>query len=188
MDDAGFKAKYGPWAVIAGGSEGTGRSFARLVAARGLNCVLVAKGGPPEQTAREIRDEFGVETGHLSADGSHPIMAKPGLRPRHMALHPNKILLYCNGETSANIAGYTVGETTGALTQFQGIDAWPVDSSLPTPSTGAVVMLLASSVLPLPVALPIETPSNFEPSEPAANVSPACPSALMPTIGALPEV
>lgn len=56
-----FGERYGPWAVIAGGSEGTGRSFARQVAGEGVNCVLVARDGPLEQTAAEIRDEFGVE-------------------------------------------------------------------------------------------------------------------------------
>lgn len=56
-----FIERYGPWAVIAGASEGTGRSFARQVAARGLSCVLIAKDGPLEQTADEIRRESGVE-------------------------------------------------------------------------------------------------------------------------------
>ena len=96
-------------------------------------CAYVAVTGD-----HEIRKyAFDVGTGHLTADGSHPIMAKPGSRPRHMALHPNKKFLYCNGETSANIAGYTVDETTGALTLFQDIDAWPANGSLPSPSTGA---------------------------------------------------
>jgi short-subunit dehydrogenase len=56
-----FGERYGPWAVIAGGSEGTGRSFARQIAAQGINCVLVAKDGPLEETAEEIRRESGVE-------------------------------------------------------------------------------------------------------------------------------
>lgn len=40
-----FGEKYGPWAVIAGGSEGTGLAFARKVAAAGVSLVLVAKDG-----------------------------------------------------------------------------------------------------------------------------------------------
>lgn len=56
-----FSEKYGPWAVIAGGSEGTGRSFAQQIATQGINCVLVAKDGPLEETAEEIRRENGVE-------------------------------------------------------------------------------------------------------------------------------
>jgi len=56
-----FSERYGPWAVIAGASEGTGRSFARQVAAKGVSCILVAKDGPLEETAEEIRRESGVE-------------------------------------------------------------------------------------------------------------------------------
>ena len=36
-------AKYGPWALIAGGSEGVGAEFARLLAQAGMNLVLVAR-------------------------------------------------------------------------------------------------------------------------------------------------
>jgi len=57
-----FSKRYGPWAVVAGASEGTGRSFARQIAAHGIHCVLVAKDGPLQETADEIRREFGVET------------------------------------------------------------------------------------------------------------------------------
>lgn len=49
---------YGPWAVIAGGSEGVGAEFARLLAAAGLNLVLLArKSGPLEATADACRRE-----------------------------------------------------------------------------------------------------------------------------------
>ena len=38
-----FATKYGPWALIAGASEGTGCEFARQIAAQGIHCVLVAR-------------------------------------------------------------------------------------------------------------------------------------------------
>ncbi len=37
-----FSDRYGPWAVVAGGSEGLGLAFATGLAARGINLVLVA--------------------------------------------------------------------------------------------------------------------------------------------------
>jgi short-subunit dehydrogenase len=56
-----FAERYGPWAVVAGASEGTGRSFARKIAARGVPCVLLARReGPLQALAEEIRAESGI--------------------------------------------------------------------------------------------------------------------------------
>ncbi|MDT0203169.1 SDR family NAD(P)-dependent oxidoreductase [Nocardioides sp. AE5] len=61
--------KYGPWAVIAGGSEGVGASFADQLGAAGLNLVLLArKPGPLEETAEQVRRAHGVEVRTLSVD------------------------------------------------------------------------------------------------------------------------
>jgi short-subunit dehydrogenase len=60
--------KYGPWAVIAGGSEGVGAEFARMLAEDGFNLVLVArKPGPLEQIAGQCRD-LGAQVSALSLD------------------------------------------------------------------------------------------------------------------------
>ncbi|MDA4110730.1 SDR family NAD(P)-dependent oxidoreductase [Mycolicibacterium holsaticum] len=60
--------RYGPWAVIAGGSEGVGAEFALLLARAGINLVLLArKPGPLEATAAACR-ELGVEVRTLSVD------------------------------------------------------------------------------------------------------------------------
>ena len=59
---------YGPWAVIAGGSEGVGASFARLLAGAGLNLVLIArKPEPLAATAAEAR-RHGVSVHTLQLD------------------------------------------------------------------------------------------------------------------------
>ena len=38
-----FAGRYGPWAVIAGGSDGTGAAFAEELVRRGVGVVLVAR-------------------------------------------------------------------------------------------------------------------------------------------------
>ncbi|WP_237166544.1 SDR family NAD(P)-dependent oxidoreductase [Mycolicibacterium hippocampi] len=64
--------RYGPWAVIAGGSEGVGAEFARLLAGAGLNLVLIArKSGPLQQTAADCRTQ-GVEVRELALDLTDP--------------------------------------------------------------------------------------------------------------------
>jgi len=55
-------ARYGPWAVIAGASEGVGRAFALQLAAAGIGCVLIARRQAPlEALAREIEGAGGAE-------------------------------------------------------------------------------------------------------------------------------
>jgi len=59
---------YGPWAVIAGGSEGVGSAFADSLAQAGINLVLIArKSGPLEETANKVR-AHGVQVRTLSLD------------------------------------------------------------------------------------------------------------------------
>lgn len=64
-----FSEQYGLWAVIAGASEGTGSAFARQLAQKGLNCLLVAR---REQPLLALRDElvrnFGVEADIFCTD------------------------------------------------------------------------------------------------------------------------
>jgi short-subunit dehydrogenase len=61
-------AKYGPWAVVVGGSEGVGAEFARQLAADGFKLVLMArKLEPLEALAEELRGQ-GAEVRVKSVD------------------------------------------------------------------------------------------------------------------------
>jgi short-subunit dehydrogenase len=60
--------KYGPWALIVGGSEGVGAAFARKLAAQDFKLILVArKVGPLEGLATELQAR-GAEVRILSTD------------------------------------------------------------------------------------------------------------------------
>lgn len=71
--DRTFCTRYGPWALVAGASEGLGAAFAEQLAAKGLNVVLVARRPEPlEALAQTLRDAHGVETRWLSMDLGRP--------------------------------------------------------------------------------------------------------------------
>ena len=65
---------YGPWALIAGGSEGIGLAFARRLAAAGINLVLLARSADTLQGAADaLQAEYPIEVRteavDLTADG-----------------------------------------------------------------------------------------------------------------------
>ena len=64
-----FAEQYGPWALVAGASEGTGSAFARRVAAAGVNCFLVARRQAPlTALADELRAQHRIECRTASID------------------------------------------------------------------------------------------------------------------------
>jgi uncharacterized protein len=64
-----FDRRYGPWALVAGGSEGLGAAFADEIARRGINVILVARRTDQlEQTASRLRRERAVEVVTVAAD------------------------------------------------------------------------------------------------------------------------
>lgn len=75
MADAWFQQKYGPWALVAGASEGLGAAWADALAARGLSLLLLARRPEPlEATARAVRERHGVEVRAFALD-----LGAPGL-------------------------------------------------------------------------------------------------------------
>jgi uncharacterized protein len=68
-----FALRYGPWALILGASEGTGRAFAHKIAANGVPCILVARREKPlTALAQEIRAESGVDCITATVDLAAP--------------------------------------------------------------------------------------------------------------------
>ena len=91
-----FATKYGPWALIAGASDGLGAAFAAGLADRGLNVVLLARRQAVlDRVAAEINSRSSVETRTLAID-----LAEPGAAAAIAAATGDlKIgfLVYCAG-------------------------------------------------------------------------------------------
>src|SRR5579862_4935919 len=74
---ASFQSKYGPWAIVAGASEGLGAAFAEALAARGLNLILLARRADKlGAVAERLRASTGVEVRAEVCD-----LARPDLAP-----------------------------------------------------------------------------------------------------------
>jgi short-subunit dehydrogenase len=64
-----FHQRYGPWAVVAGASEGLGQAWAHLLAERGLNLVTIARRIEPlQRDAQLIRRRYRVEVRPVAMD------------------------------------------------------------------------------------------------------------------------
>ena len=64
-----FADRYGPYALVAGASEGLGAAFADAIARRGLNLVLLARREEQlNETAARVRQAHGVEVMTVVAD------------------------------------------------------------------------------------------------------------------------
>jgi uncharacterized protein len=73
VTDAAFADRYGPWAVVAGASEGVGAEFARELGRRGINVVLIARTEALlEEVASSIRAESGADARVAPLDLASP--------------------------------------------------------------------------------------------------------------------
>ena len=68
-----FARRYGPWAIVAGASEGIGAAFARQLAERGMSLLLIARRTEPlAALAEELRTRHRVEVKTISLDLAAP--------------------------------------------------------------------------------------------------------------------
>ncbi len=72
MSPEAFRRRYGPWALVAGASEGIGAEFARALAARGLNLLLLAR--RPEPLRALAATLPGVEVRTAEVDLTSPAL------------------------------------------------------------------------------------------------------------------
>lgn len=69
MKTAPFKEKYGPYALVAGGSDGLGFAYAEAVAKRGLNLVLIARQEERLKTAAaKLKGTYNIDVIAVVAD------------------------------------------------------------------------------------------------------------------------
>lgn len=91
-----FATKYGPWALVAGASDGLGAAFAAGLAERGVNVVLLARRQSVlEHIAAEINSRTSAETRTLAID-----LAEPGAASAIAAATSDieiGFLVYCAG-------------------------------------------------------------------------------------------
>jgi hypothetical protein len=64
-----FKSKYGPWGLVAGGSQGIGGAWSDALAQRGLNVVVVSHDEAANHAkVQELQDRYQVEARPLTLD------------------------------------------------------------------------------------------------------------------------
>jgi short-subunit dehydrogenase len=64
-----FWKQYGPYALVAGGSDGLGAAFAEALARRGLNLILMAREKERlEAAAKRLREQYNIDVKTFSVD------------------------------------------------------------------------------------------------------------------------
>ena len=127
MTQPGFAERYGPWALVAGASEGVGAAFARAVAERGCNVVLLARRQAVlDEVAAGIRSDHGVEARAVAVD-------------------------LASADAMARVVHATEGLEVGMLMYNAGADA-RYEPFLDAPVEDAVAMVHRNCLVPLEMA------------------------------------
>jgi short-subunit dehydrogenase len=96
-----FASCYGPWALIAGASEGIGAAFARQIAGAGVNVALLARRRAPlDDLAKQIRAESNVEVRSASIDLTSPTLLED-IAPLVAGLPVGLLVYNAGGERAA---------------------------------------------------------------------------------------
>jgi short-subunit dehydrogenase len=112
---ANFVERYGRWAVVTGGSYGTGASFARQIAEQGCDLVLVARDGERLNAyAQDLRGDFPArDIVTVAAD-----LSDPAALDRIVAAADRREvgLLVCNAGTGGKLRDFVDGDIAYDLT------------------------------------------------------------------------
>jgi short-subunit dehydrogenase len=132
---AGFRDRYGPWALVAGAAAGLGAQWARQLAGRGLDLVLIDRDGPLlETTAAEIEAGHGVS-----------------VRPVTLDLARGDLLVALGPEVADREIGLVVyNAAIGSVAPFLELDASQLQAIIDVNCRAP--MLLAHALLPAMVA------------------------------------
>ncbi len=124
-DTLEFAERYGPWALVAGASEGVGAAFARGVAERGVNVVLLARRQQLlDEVAASIASATGVEVRTLAVDLVEDD-ATPSIAAATQDLEIG-LLMYCAG-ADANYRSFLAEPVETALSMVQRNCARPIE-------------------------------------------------------------
>ncbi|MDW7656606.1 MAG: SDR family NAD(P)-dependent oxidoreductase [Bacillota bacterium] len=69
MNNMQFRDKYGPYALVVGGSDGLGYAFAEAIARRGLNLVIIARQeNRLKAAANRLKETYEIDVISIAAD------------------------------------------------------------------------------------------------------------------------